>query len=180
MNTKKIVILSFIFGFLAACGNKEDDVASATFNSIEIDGEAQIIESSTPAFLSNLTAAQATEEGLALSLSYNLSDGTFISIFYYNNDENASNVILGDYTTDFDQAVSNTEFKYFYVTALNVNQELFISIDDNYADDLVQLIKSDLTSETTSGDYEVTLTNPQNEATMHLKGSFRDVPMISN
>jgi len=180
MNIKKILFLSLIIVFLSACSNKEDNAPNSSLITIEIDGETQTIENVTPAILSNLTAAQTSQEGQALSMSYTLLDGTFISIFYYNNDENATNVILGNYTTDFDEAISNAEFKYFYVTALNSNQELFISVDDNYADDLVQLIKSDKNSGTASGNFEVTLTNPRNESNIRLKGSFKDAELISN
>ncbi|XMO85105.1 hypothetical protein AAFN75_09930 [Algibacter sp. AS12] len=162
-----------------SCNNDKEDLGSHVNNThnVEINGEIQSIASKTPAFLSNLSSVEPGEEGYGLSISITLSDKTFVNFIFYNNDENAENVILGEYTTNFETAISNTECRYFYVSALNSNNELFISVDDIYNHN-IELIKCDKTSKLTSGAYDVTLTNPQNNETMRLKGIFTNEPII--
>ena len=178
MKTKPILILSLIITFFISCSSNDDSPGSfSNTNGLEINGELQN-DATTIAFLNDLGTVEGEEDGYALSLITTLSNDAVVNLIFYNNDENAENLILGDYFTDLDFASSNDEYKYVYASVINYNSEHFISIDDNYNDDIVVLSKCNKSSELASGEYEVTLTNSGKTETLHIKGSFNNQHMV--
>lgn len=179
MKNKITLILSLIT-VLFSCDDTKDDIetsANIAEHVLFINDESHDVKSAT-GYLKRqswFTSEVNIEDSIRLLTSIGLVDDTLVAINFNNDDLNAENIVLGDYTTSTDIALSANEFKYAEVVVVNSNG-YFSSL--GVATDAVKLIKCDKTENTISGEYEATLTNKENNETMHVKGTFTNVSLV--
>lgn len=179
MKTKTTLVLNLLFiAFLSSCGNDDEgnnNIGNNNVNgtyTIEINGEVMDIESKTPAFYNYLPAVDNdATASYGLTITAILSDNTSVQVIFYNLNLDANNLNLGDYSTSYD------DNNLFYVAVLTSNNVLYNS---SYNDDpdIAKLTKCDLSTNKTSGEYEITITSPQTNETMHIKGLFTNESLI--
>ncbi len=178
MNPKIPVILSIIFIItVMSCKKENNETSSNGTYSLQIDGEEQVIKDAA-GYLDdkfNFNNNDQFAEGLSLKTSIGLEGNTGVFITFNNNDLNADNVILGDYTTNIDAAFSTNAFKFGEVT-VSSKAGYFSSLGTNT--DAIKLIKCEIEGKNISGEFDAVLTNKENNETIRVVGTFKDVSLI--
>lgn len=182
MKIKIVLILSLIFvSTVISCDNDSNEDSSETGSkgtfSLQFDGEVQDIDATT-GYLNNKFYYNDNEqfaEGLRINTSIGLEDKTLVSVNFNNNNLNAENVALGEYTTNIEVAFNANDFKFGEVILVR-NGAYFSSLGTNT--DAIKLIKSDINGTKLSAEFDAILTNKENNETIHVIGSFTDVSLI--
>ena len=178
MKIKSVLVLGMLIIGLVSC--KKDNSEKNSRNGIytlQIDGEEQDITNAS-GVLDNKFSFNDNDrfaEGLSAKTSIALADNTGVFISFNNDDLNAENVILGDYTSSIDEAFSASDFKFGEVT-LSGSSGYFSSLGNNT--DSIKLTKCDTTGKKISGEFDAVLTNKENNETIRVVGSFTDLNLV--
>lgn len=158
-------------GSCSSCGSTNP--ISGT-NSIQINGVAKTL-TSAKAILDNKFTASINNDGVAglgLGLIYTFSDGSTLSVGYYNDDKTQDCLMLGAHTTDLSTAFDAVNFQYAAVIYSSTSGNFR---DDGSSSDIVNLNKCDRPNKLFSGDYNLILENSFSDSTISVTGSFVDV-----
>ncbi len=179
MKTKNTLIL-FLLVLAGLISCKKDNSEKASENgtyTFQIEGEEQNIKSAS-AFLDdkyNFNDNNRFAEGLSLKTSMALADNTGVFISFNNDDLNAENMTLGEYTTNIDGAFGANNFKFGEVT-LSGSNGYFSSLGSNT--DSIKLTKCDTIEKKVSGEFDAILTNKENNETIRVVGAFTDLNLV--
>ena len=179
MKTKMASILSLIIvSSIISCKNDSNEAATSNGTySLQIDGETQSIVNASGVLDNkyNFNDNDQFAEGLSLKTSIALADNTGVFISFNNNDLNAENVLLGDYTTNIDAAFGANNFKFGEVT-VSGTAGYFSSLVTST--DAIKLFKCDIAGKKISGEFDAILTNKENNETIHVVGSFTNLSLV--
>lgn len=183
MKKENLLFLSLILIIsIISCDNDKKEDTNINKNgtySLQINGEAQNITGASGIMNDKYSTPNnnVSSDGLRLITTIVLADNTGVYISFNNTNLDAENVVLGDYTTDIDEALNAHEFKFGEVTVSGSNG-YFSSLGT--ATDAIKLTKCDKTGKRISGEFDAVVTNKENDETIHVKGSFSDISLIVN
>lgn len=183
MKTKIFLFLSLLlFAINISCDNEKKDDADSISNgtySVQLDSEVQNTTGASGIMNDKYSKPNnnVSSDGLKLITTIALADKTGVYISFNNTNLDAENVVLGDYTTDIDEALNANEFKFGEVTVSGSNG-YFSS--QGTGTDAIKLTKCDKTGKRISGEFDAVVTNKENNETIHVKGTFADIILTVN